>query len=258
MKTKTLLLVLLISFIGIKINAQIIYIDITDGIPSGIDFNSDGTNEFDISKIINPGDYITYSSYGADNNIHALGTTSTQNWDVPDCEAIGFTIGASNQWEGQGDCSIDGWGMGNSSITFNQDEYLCVRFNLGGTDVYYGWIRFSMNNQGVIVYKDFAYNSTPEQSITAGQITLSINKPDFSNEIKLYPNPAKQVITIENSSQSSISSIIIRSLVGKEVLVSPLINNTTTIDISSLSSGLYIINLFDNSTLVGIKQLIIK
>ena len=170
MKKTNLLFTLLAILFAINTNAQIIYTDITDGVPSGIDFNSDGTMEFDLSAGTNPGDYIEYTSYGADNNIHAIGTMSTSDWDTPDCVAVGFTIDASNQWEGAGDCSIDAWGGGNNTITFNQDEYLCVRFNLGATDIYYGWIRFSMDNSGIMTYKDYAYNSNPNASINAGEM----------------------------------------------------------------------------------------
>jgi hypothetical protein len=165
MRKSNLLLSLVMTLFLLNVNAQIVYTDITDGIPTGIDFNSDGTMEFDVSS---QGNYIEYSNYGADNNIHAVGTMATQDWDVPDCVAAGFVIDASNQWEGAGDCSIDAWGAGNSTITPNQDEYLAVRFNLGGTDIYYGWIRFSMDNSGNLTYKDYAYNSTANSAINAG------------------------------------------------------------------------------------------
>jgi len=168
MKKTNLLFAILIVLLAINSNAQIIYTDITDGVPVGIDFNSDGTMEFDLTTGTNPGDYIDYTSYGADNNIHAIGTMATSDWDVPDCVSAGFTVDASNQWEGGGDCSVDAWGAGNNTVTFNQDEYLGIRFNLGGSDIYYGWVRFSMDNSGVMTYKDYAYNSTPNSPINTG------------------------------------------------------------------------------------------
>lgn len=148
-------------FLVPTLQAQIVYTDIADGIPAGIDFNNDGTYEFEISENFIPGDYITYN--GATNNIHALGTL----WDVPSCEPAGYSVNSSSNWQGAGDCSIDNWGGTNVSITVNEDEYLAVKFQLSST-TYYGWIRISLNNTGDITYMDYAYNSTAHAAINTG------------------------------------------------------------------------------------------
>jgi len=177
MKKMNLLLVALMTIFVFNLNAQIIYYDIVpDGQPAGIDFNQDGTNEFDITSQNKLGDYIEYYSYGADNNIHAVGTYDNGNgdsWDVPDFVAQGFTIDASNQWEGQGDAYPNGdfsASGNNPTIIAGTDQYMAVRFNLGGTDIYYGWVRVNINTNGDVTYKDYAYNSVAGQAITAGQM----------------------------------------------------------------------------------------
>jgi len=172
-----LLLVALMTIFVFNLNAQIIYYDIVpDGQPAGIDFNQDGTNEFDITSQNKLGDYIEYFAYGVDNNIHAVGTYDNGNgdsWDVPDFVAQGFTIDASNQWEGQGDAYPNGdfsASGNNPTIIAGTDQYMAVRFNLGGTDIYYGWVRVNINTNGDVTYKDYAYNSVAGQAITAGQM----------------------------------------------------------------------------------------
>jgi hypothetical protein len=150
---KTYLMIAAMAITGIS-NANIIYTDIPDGVPAGIDFNQDATMEFDIGGVMTPGTDINYFLYGLDNNIHAI---SAAQWDVPDCVSLGFTIDASSNWEGQGDASLDAWGAGNTTVTVGQDEYIAVRFNLGAAAVYYGWIRFELDAAGNYIYKDYAY-----------------------------------------------------------------------------------------------------
>ncbi len=158
---KSFSLTALVSVFFVQISqAQIVYTDIPDGVPSGFDFNNDGVNEFDLSDIENPGDYITYSG---DNNIHA----SAAGWDVPSCEPMGYSVGMGSNWQGAGDCSIDNWGGVNPTITISQDEYLAVRISLSNS-TYYGWVRFSVGPSGAITYKDYAYNSTVNGSINTG------------------------------------------------------------------------------------------
>ena len=254
MKKTNLLLTLLIVLFTINTNAQIIYTDITDGVPLGIDFNSDGTMEFDLLTGTNPGDYIDYTAHGTDNNIHAIGTLDTSDWDTPDCVDAGFTIDASNQWEGAGDCSVDAWGVGNSTITFNQDEYLCVRFNLGGSDIYYGWIRFSMNNSGIMTYKDYAYNSTPNTPINASDQTLGIYNFTVNKNIKLYPNPTENILLINVKDNLNISKIEILNLLGKKIYISN--TNLHTVNTSEFKSGLYYVNIYDNEKRVYTHKMI--
>jgi len=156
----------LLTFCVNSINAGIVYTDIADGVPEGIDFNQDGTYEFDIDEMTVPGDYITCYSYGEDNNIHAI---DADHWDVPACVGVGFIIDATDNWLGYGDCSIDGWGEGNSTLSSNQDNYLGMRFNIG-TDVFYGWVRFFYDGSGNITYKDYAYNDVANGAINAGEM----------------------------------------------------------------------------------------
>jgi uncharacterized protein YjdB len=156
-----------------QVQAAIVYTDIPDGVPMGIDFNQDGSDEFTVDQwgMMNPGDYIDYWAAGADNNIHALGTMAA-DWDVPECVAAGYTIDASGNWIGAGDCAINGWGGTNSSITPGVDTYIAMTFNLTGlgSNIYYGWVRINVAANGDVTYKDYAYNDTPGTAINAGDM----------------------------------------------------------------------------------------
>ncbi|MBQ3688428.1 MAG: glycoside hydrolase family 97 catalytic domain-containing protein [Bacteroidales bacterium] len=65
---------------------------------------------------------------------------------------------------------------------------------------------------------------------------LSINKNKI-DELKLYPNPAEDFITIENAE----NMILIFDINGKKVLEFKVVENKTEIDISGFKSGFYIV-----------------
>ena len=233
-----------------NLKAAIIYTDIPDGIPLGFDFNQDGTMEFDIDQG-GIGNYITYigvpwgGTSGPDNNIHAVGgpAPNVPGWDISAFVSAGFTVDGTNNWAGAGDCSIQG-------ATINQDEYLAVRFNLGGTtDIYYGWVRIIMDGAGNPIYKDYAYEDVPNTSIAAGDkgAITSLNDNDLDSHFTLYPNPAQNEVTFEDKSQMGISNVVIMNLLGEKVKEFSMSNTSNnTIDISELNSGVYFVSLFDN------------
>lgn len=251
----------LIVFFTINSNAQIIYTEIPVSVDQGqdfhIDFNNDGTAEFNVYTTDHQADYIDYDG-NTQANIHALGTNAS-NWDVPNCVAAGFTVDASNNWIGQGDCSITNWGGGNSSITTDQDEYLAVRFSIG-TNTYYGWIRIEVNFENSVTFKDYAYNSTPNTAINTGDTgtQAAVDDIENSNFFSIYPNPVKNTITIDNKTNINISKIEIINLLGKkvkEIKVSDLSNQT--IDISELNKGMYLVSILENDKIVSQKKLIV-
>lgn len=196
-----------------NLNASIVYTDITDGVPNGIDFNQDGTNEFDIDTygMSFPGDNLSYYDYGADNNIHAI---DADHWDIPACVIEGFTIDASCNWLGYGDCAINGWGgPGNSTLATNQDNFMCMRFNIGA-NVYYGWVRFYYDGSSV-TYKDYAYNDVPNGSINAGDMgsstilvnNIQINGAGNQNEITVLNGSLQMYATVlpANADDNSVT-----------------------------------------------------
>jgi len=70
-------------------------------------------------------------------------------------------------------------------------------------------------------------------------------------EIKLYPNPATNIVNI--SSPESVN-VIINSLDGKQLMY---VEHATTIDISKLVNTIYLIKIYDkNNTLIKIEKLV--
>jgi len=88
-------------------------------------------------------------------------------------------------------------------------------------------------------------------------ITEELNvgiEPNLNSEITMYPNPAKDVLYI---SEGFVSSIIIIDIQGREILSLQNKSGISKLDVSSLSSGSYLIKIKDASQGWQTKQLII-
>ena len=68
------------------------------------------------------------------------------------------------------------------------------------------------------------------------------------NTIKVYPNPSSTEITIETSSISSQNHLSIMSLSGQQLFNRQITESKTVIDISNLTSGVYILRLTNDKT----------
>ena len=91
----------------------------------------------------------------------------------------------------------------------------------------------------------------------AREVLDPLGKNELSLEIgiSLYPNPAKEYITLDWNSIHSASIIIYNSL-GEIVKVFPKLNKDEEIDISTLPNGLYTIRI-ECAEKVGMKQLVL-
>jgi hypothetical protein len=84
--------------------------------------------------------------------------------------------------------------------------------------------------------------------------SLSSQVFDSSTSISIYPNPSSEFINI-NSKNENINSVKIFDSLGRLIFTSNEINlNTFTIDVSGFASGLYLININENTN----KRLLIK
>jgi len=80
------------------------------------------------------------------------------------------------------------------------------------------------------------------------------------NSIILYPNPATNLVqvTLQNTAEI-IENITIYDILGKKIsLFSNIASNQSTIDVSTLSTGVYIVEIATENHLKQIKKLIIQ
>ena len=92
------------------------------------------------------------------------------------------------------------------------------------------------------IYFDYYQPLTTNIARTTIQ-TLQIQDYVFSDFFTIYPNPVADILNITNKNQLEISSIIIYNTLGQQVQTFINANNTTSIDVSQLKTGLYFIKI---------------
>ena len=79
--------------------------------------------------------------------------------------------------------------------------------------------------------------------------TVGINKVDESASLKVFPNPANQILNIEFASEND-ASYIVYDMYGRQLLLGQLKNSVQAVDVSALQTGKYIIMIEDASSTV--------
>lgn len=126
------------------------------------------------------------------------------------------------------------------------DSYIPVRFSINGISYYYGWVLVNFENttnSRKLTIKSYAYNSNPNQSILAGQTSssLEINEFVFKPEIRVYPNPVKDILNL--SYNFDILKVEVYNLLGQQLKTNHEKNKDTQVDLSSLVTGTYIVKI---------------
>ena len=124
-------------------------------------------------------------------------------------------------------------------------------------------------NGGLIIAADYVYDSGNkpffivkldsngcDSSVNYCQ-TVGINEQAINNQLKIYPNPTNDVLNIEISYPSipETSKIQITDLLGRTVLESKL---CTQINVKDLTSGIYLLQLYDKEKLIAIEKIMIE
>jgi hypothetical protein len=81
-------------------------------------------------------------------------------------------------------------------------------------------------------------------------LNIKIDCNQFMSEIKLFPNPAKDnlMVTLSNFEEMGSVTYSIVNAIGQVVYTGAIISNETSINISSLNSGMYYFKTSDQTT----------
>jgi hypothetical protein len=91
-----------------------------------------------------------------------------------------------------------------------------------------------------------------------GNVVLPTSIKELTESvISVYPNPTNDLVTILLANPQQNLSYNIVDLTGKIVLNDFLLSNKTTIDLTAMPSGVYVLNVSSNGEMIG-KQLIMK
>ena len=80
--------------------------------------------------------------------------------------------------------------------------------------------------------------------------TLAVNNPSISPKFNVYPNPVGSILNIGGIDNAAVSTVTIYNTLGQQVLKADIIS---AIDVSSLSSGTYIIKVQSDSEMLTSK-----
>ncbi|MBE0647023.1 MAG: T9SS type A sorting domain-containing protein [Bacteroidales bacterium] len=109
-------------------------------------------------------------------------------------------------------------------------------FGSGLEGTYYNSVFFPCVDTGYVV----GTNGTILKTTNGGLPVGIKNPPLFTEYLMIYPNPASTTITIETPSKCSLS---ILNFTGQQLLQQGITESTTTLDVSGLPSGIYVVKL---------------
>lgn len=252
-------------------NAQVVYTDIipdtTVNTINGdyqLDLNNDGITDFAIAYQQIP---ITFGTTGggtvqytydiilaagnnaATNQIDTSLVRSAGNPGFPQSDAhiVTAPIGPTNLW-------FSGYGSGNTHFlaaastaapgTYNWgdwngavDKYVALKFDILG-QTHYGWARLDVaQNANSFTIKDYAYDSTANAIINAGDVTTGIST-QLLNGVKVFAFDNKVNVNLGDITNATVT---ITDMTGR------VINNTTIpsgnqqISLAGQSAGMYMV-----------------
>ncbi|MGJ8592004.1 MAG: T9SS type A sorting domain-containing protein [Aquaticitalea sp.] len=247
-------------------SGQIVYTDIADETVDAtnsrvaIDINIDGTGDYLFGVSADPLTpnfafmFPAASSAAPSYNSNAVVGFSSAGFYYPSNLASGNAIdGTSPVFSDiRGDFNYDSCGYSGSQFCDGMDGYVGLKFMIGA-NTHYGWVRIQVAASGAdIIIKDFAYNTTPDDPINAGQTTLSVD--DFSvNDVRVVA--LNKSISLFNLPESTSYNLFSTS--GQSVLKGNTNSDTYVIEAASMATGVYILELNDAATNAVIRKKII-
>ena len=219
-------------------SGQVVYTDVdpdfagTIGDSFTIDFNNDGIDDIVVLAQDVGYDLVTIAA----EPLNGVIATSNGGYFYASNLAYGTPINAgAGVFRDFGDACA-GVGYAGSQFCGEGEGYVGVAFDVSG-NTHYGWIRIDVADSGSFVVLDYAYESTANAAIAAGdQGPLSIGDLSFSNFN--YFVDANQNLNLK--AELSFKSIEINNLLGQKIISKQLSNTSESINLSELKTGIYL------------------
>lgn len=262
---KKFFFIVLFFIANFYVHSQIVYTDINPDCESTmssstfsffafnlcpIDFDNNGSNEYSFRWDDFDTAWYVHMEFANDNCEIALNGTSTVNFGriiMP--LQLNDLINNSLTWGVSDPEPFIGLQQGldsNTNFLNLGDRYIGVKFRIG-TNTYFGWVLVNFQTVGgsrKIIVKSYAYNSTPNAQILAGQTNiLSLNELSNHNYVHVYPNPSQTSILIQDKLNSTENfNFNILDLTGR-IVQNGSSKFNEQIDVEDLISGNYIIQM---------------
>jgi alpha-tubulin suppressor-like RCC1 family protein len=189
------------------------------------------------------------------NSYGELGDNTTTNKDLP------MQVGTANDWLHIHATTYSSYGIKNNATLWTWGSN--ANYEMGNGTTTNISIPTQINNEtnwkiiaprgghvealktdNSIYYWGANYGFLPATVVTtptqmANNCLLSTESFNLDEQVKLFPNPANHMVTIENQSNEKITTIVFYDLIGKEVV--SLKNNFETIHVDKLQNGMYLV-----------------
>jgi hypothetical protein len=116
----------------------------------------------------------------------------------------------------------------------------------------------AINNPGIGILSVYGINECGISSPATLNIqsTVEIEEVESVNMIEVFPNPVNSEVTILNRSSQILTHLVIYDLTGKYLNKYNLNQLSSTINLEYLTTGVYILKIYDNTQIVKTTKLI--
>lgn len=93
----------------------------------------------------------------------------------------------------------------------------------------------------------------------SGSCSLGVaTKEILTNEISVYPNPVRNILYVENGSALNLDKVVLFDIGGRTIFNIDMANapRVKAIDVGQISKGIYFMNIFSGTTVVGKKVVV--
>ena len=250
----------LLLFFNDGLSAQIIYTDIIpDATPNAsypLDLNNDTVVDFIIHFGGSTG---TIAVMCEPQNTNAYAGEVAAGFHLPwALSASGPICGSLTTWFGGNNPGTMGLGASTGYWPGATDKYLALRLTKG-LNTYYGWARFDfLAMSGSFTIKDYAYNSSPNACIQAGQIVLGMNESTTTTLVSIFPNPFSSWTSIETPGNYKNASLTVYDLYGRLVKhIETSSGQKVSLFRDNLKSGIYFMQLSEGNIVIGTEKFVI-
>jgi hypothetical protein len=237
-------------------NAQIVYTDVNpdfahpgNEIGYGLDLNNDANFDFAMfsaDTVVTSGARVRYTiiaPYGTAAASNAIAGESPSGYDYALALNSGDMIDATLNWIAATNTmayNVDSNNPFNENWNGVTDKYLGLKFVVAG-NTHYGWARLDVQAVAdVWTLKDYAFNGTPNGSITAGQMA-GVNTMELESLVH-FVNQSNNTVKVVVNGGLTDGAITLVSANGQTVSTGNVDSDEYIVDLNGLSAGIYVIN----------------
>ncbi|WP_432412874.1 T9SS type A sorting domain-containing protein [Rasiella sp. SM2506] len=217
---------------------QVVYTDVDPDFVGGmgdsfaIDFNADGTDDIQVLQSNNGNYELVQALPAAGNGVIAA---SNAGYLYASNLADGTAIDGSGAFGSFGSFCA-GPGYTGSQFCGTGVGLIGVQFDAAG-NTHYGWVRVDIADSSNFTVLGYAFESTPDTAIAAGDegSPLGVNEQAFANFDFFVSNEQLNL-----SAANAMNNVTVFSILGQQVVNQKLSGTNETVNVSALSTGIYV------------------